>query len=208
MSTLIYILKKVTLKHYHHQWLDSPGWALAFLRCFFHLSLSLVCLLQLISPIILLLSRPILSSHLIFGFTIPFSPSGLAKSILFEVHLSFIRVTLPAHCNLLILMLLPYLYHYIFYIRVTSSPLTILLHFLKMHVIILSKEQRASSSLLSPKFPMGSTVTTDGALEDVHSRIKKINGTLVQLYPVWRNKNILVRTKIRLFNTNVKSFLF
>ena len=55
---------------------------------------------------------------------------------------------------------------------------------------------------------LGGIVTTDGAaVEDVNSRIKKANGAFVQLYPVWRNTNILVRTKIRFFNTNVKSVL-
>jgi hypothetical protein len=37
---------------------------------------------------------------------------------------------------------------------------------------------------------IGSTVTTlGGALEDVHSHIKKANGAFVQLYSVWRNNN-------------------
>jgi hypothetical protein len=51
----------------------------------------------------------------------------------------------------------------------------------------------------------GSIVTVDGrALEDVHSHIKKANGAFVQLYPIWKNKSILIRTNIRLFNKNVK----
>jgi hypothetical protein len=34
-------------------------------------------------------------------------------------------------------------------------------------------------------------VTADGgALEDVKMRIKAANGTFVQLYPLWKNKNI------------------
>ena len=39
-------------------------------------------------------------------------------------------------------------------------------------------------------FPyLGSRVTIDvGALEDVHSHIKKANGAFMELYPVWRNK--------------------
>jgi hypothetical protein len=32
-----------------------------------------------------------------------------------------------------------------------------------------------------------------GALEDVHTFIKKATGTFMQLYPVWRDKNILLR---------------
>jgi hypothetical protein len=53
-------------------------------------------------------------------------------------------------------------------------------------------------------FPyLGSRVTIYGAdLEDVHTHNKKVN---VKLPPVWRNKNILLRTKIQFFNTNGKS---
>jgi hypothetical protein len=37
----------------------------------------------------------------------------------------------------------------------------------------------------------GSIITTDGgALEGVHSHIKKANGPIVPLYPVWKNKYI------------------
>jgi len=46
-----------------------------------------------------------------------------------------------------------------------------------------------------------------GKEEDVASRIKKANGVFVQLFPVWRDHNILKRVKIRIFNTNVKSVL-
>jgi len=35
---------------------------------------------------------------------------------------------------------------------------------------------------------------------------RQANGTLIQLYPVWKNENISRRTKLRLFNRNVKSF--
>jgi len=42
------------------------------------------------------------------------------------------------------------------------------------------------------------------SFRDVHTNIKKMNGAFVKLYPVWRNKYILLRTKIQLFNTNVK----
>jgi hypothetical protein len=42
---------------------------------------------------------------------------------------------------------------------------------------------------------------------NVGSRIKKVNGVFVQLYPVWRNHNISKGVKIRIFNTNVKSVL-
>jgi len=35
-----------------------------------------------------------------------------------------------------------------------------------------------------------------GTEEDVASRIKKVTGVFVQLYPVWRNHNISKRVKI------------
>ena len=46
-----------------------------------------------------------------------------------------------------------------------------------------------------------------GIEEDVASRIKKVDGVFVQLYPVWRNHNISKGVKILIFNTNVKSVL-
>jgi hypothetical protein len=46
-----------------------------------------------------------------------------------------------------------------------------------------------------------------GANEGVRSRIRKANGAFIQLYPVWRNRNISKRTKLRIFTTNVKSVL-
>jgi hypothetical protein len=55
---------------------------------------------------------------------------------------------------------------------------------------------------------LGSLVSENGETEeDVASRIKKANGVFVQLYPVWRNRNISKRVKIGIFNTNVKSVL-
>jgi len=39
-----------------------------------------------------------------------------------------------------------------------------------------------------------------GTEEEVASRIKKVNGVLVQLDPVWRNLNISNEVKIRIFN--------
>jgi hypothetical protein len=55
---------------------------------------------------------------------------------------------------------------------------------------------------------LGSTVSKDrGADEDVRSRIRKANGAFIQLYSVWRNHNISKRTKLQIFNTNVKSVL-
>ena len=48
-------------------------------------------------------------------------------------------------------------------------------------------------------FPyLGSLVIIDGgALVDVHTHIKKVNVVFVNLYPVRRNKNTLIRIKIR-----------
>jgi hypothetical protein len=44
---------------------------------------------------------------------------------------------------------------------------------------------------------LGSLVSDNGGtVEDVASRIKKENGVFVQLYPVWRNRNISKRVKI------------
>jgi hypothetical protein len=47
----------------------------------------------------------------------------------------------------------------------------------------------------------------EGTEENVASRIKKVTGVFVQLYPVWRNQNISKDVKIRIFNTDVKSVL-
>jgi hypothetical protein len=47
---------------------------------------------------------------------------------------------------------------------------------------------------------------TGGTEEDVLSRNKKANGVFVQLYPVWRNHNILKRVEIRIFNTNISQY--
>ena len=48
-------------------------------------------------------------------------------------------------------------------------------------------------------------ITDGGALEDVHTHIKKVNVVFIKLYPEWQNKHISFRTKICLFNTNGKS---
>jgi hypothetical protein len=56
---------------------------------------------------------------------------------------------------------------------------------------------------------LGSMVTEDGgAKEDVRNQIRKANGAFIQLYPVWKNRNISRKTKLRLFNSNVVSVLF
>ena len=42
-----------------------------------------------------------------------------------------------------------------------------------------------------------------GGCQEKH---RQANGTLIHLYSVWKNENISRRTKLRLFNSNVKSF--
>jgi hypothetical protein len=55
---------------------------------------------------------------------------------------------------------------------------------------------------------LGTIVGKDGVADEyVRSWIRKANGAFIQLYPVWRNQNISKRTKLRIFNTNVKSVL-
>ena len=46
-----------------------------------------------------------------------------------------------------------------------------------------------------------------GAFEDVKKRIKNENSAFVQLYPVWKSYVISRETKIKIFNSNVKSVL-
>ena len=53
-----------------------------------------------------------------------------------------------------------------------------------------------------------SVVTKDeGAVQDVSQRIRKANGAFVQLCPVWTNSRMSVKTKHRIFHSNVKSVL-
>jgi hypothetical protein len=55
---------------------------------------------------------------------------------------------------------------------------------------------------------LGSIVTGGaGADEDVTSRIKEANMAFVQLYRIWKNKNIRTKTKLKMFNSNVKASL-
>jgi hypothetical protein len=55
---------------------------------------------------------------------------------------------------------------------------------------------------------LGSKVTKDGGTaQDVVQRIQKENGAFVQLYPVWRNNKISIRTKFCIFCSNVKAVL-
>ena len=55
---------------------------------------------------------------------------------------------------------------------------------------------------------LGSIVSKSGGTdEDVRARIAKARHAFVILKPVWRNVNLHLSTKLRLFNTNVKSVL-
>lgn len=55
---------------------------------------------------------------------------------------------------------------------------------------------------------LGSQITTDGgAREDVKTRIRKAQCAFGQLQNIWNSKNLSLKTKIRIFNSNVKSVL-
>jgi hypothetical protein len=55
---------------------------------------------------------------------------------------------------------------------------------------------------------MGSIINQDGGTDQyINQRIKKANADFIQLYQVWKNKNLSKETKLQIFNTNVKSAL-
>lgn len=55
---------------------------------------------------------------------------------------------------------------------------------------------------------LGSLVTkTGGADEDVIGRIINANTVFIQLYPIWRGQEIAEKTKLGIFNSNIKSLL-
>ena len=55
---------------------------------------------------------------------------------------------------------------------------------------------------------LGSVVTpTGGSEEDIQARIQKASGAFAMLRPVWRNRCITLRLKLRIFESNVKSVL-
>lgn len=55
---------------------------------------------------------------------------------------------------------------------------------------------------------LGSIVSKNGgADEDIKSRLGKARHAFVTLRPIWKNKNISQKTKLRIFETNVKSVL-
>ena len=56
---------------------------------------------------------------------------------------------------------------------------------------------------------LGSTITNQGGTdEDVTSRIGKAKGAFIMLKKVWTSEEISTETKMRIFNSNVKSVLF
>ena len=55
---------------------------------------------------------------------------------------------------------------------------------------------------------LGSIVSkTEGTEEDIMARIEKARHAFATLGPVWKNHNIYLKTKLRLFNSNVKTVL-
>ena len=55
---------------------------------------------------------------------------------------------------------------------------------------------------------LGSVIAVDGGTErDVLARIGKARTAFLLLRPVWRSKAVSLRTKLRIFNTNVKLVL-
>lgn len=55
---------------------------------------------------------------------------------------------------------------------------------------------------------LGSVTARDGgATADVKMRIQKANAAFIQLYPIWRAREISMETKLRIFQTNVKAVL-
>jgi hypothetical protein len=55
---------------------------------------------------------------------------------------------------------------------------------------------------------LGSMMTSTGGTEDeVKARIQKANTAFIQLYPVWRAREISIETKLKTFNSNIKSIL-
>ena len=56
-------------------------------------------------------------------------------------------------------------------------------------------------------YPGGIISKTGGTEEDIKSRIGKAPHVFVTLKPVWNSRNILIKTKLNIFNSNVKSVL-
>ena len=61
---------------------------------------------------------------------------------------------------------------------------------------------------VEPFVYLGSTITKQGGTDGVTSRIGKARGAFIMLKKVWTSKEISTETKMRIFNSNVKSVLF
>ena len=56
---------------------------------------------------------------------------------------------------------------------------------------------------------LGSGVgTTGGTKEDIKGRISKAKGAFVMLNKIWKDRTIPLNTKLRIFNSDVKSVLY
>ena len=87
---------------HHHHWLDSPWWALAFLRSCAHSSLLRATFFQFLTPDILI-SWSTLSSYRNFGLPTLHALSSLVLNIFLIVLSLFIHTKCPAHASLLTL---------------------------------------------------------------------------------------------------------
>ena len=55
---------------------------------------------------------------------------------------------------------------------------------------------------------LGSLVSKDNATEkDIKARLGKAHGVFARLYTIWKSKQYSLKTKVRLYNSNVKSVL-
>jgi hypothetical protein len=55
---------------------------------------------------------------------------------------------------------------------------------------------------------LGCMMTSTGGTEDeIKAWIQKANTAFIQLYPVWRAREISIETKLKMFNSNIKSIL-
>jgi hypothetical protein len=77
---------------HHHHWLNSPTWALAFLRSFCQLSFSIAMLSQFFTPKVLI-SWITSSSYLSLGLPVFLIPISLVLNTLLTVLLLSVRVT-------------------------------------------------------------------------------------------------------------------
>jgi hypothetical protein len=83
--------------HHNHNWLDSPWWALAFLKSFAHSSLPRATFFQfLTSNILMYCSTP--SYHRSFGLPTLLTPFGLVLNIFFKSSVIVHMHQVPCPC--------------------------------------------------------------------------------------------------------------